>query len=196
VDRAGRGFGGLRHTDAGLFFAPRLPDGWKRMSFGLSIGDGNLRVEVLPDTVTYSYTGKEPLEVHHGDMVLSLEPDKPVTQPVQAPAEREAPSQPKPAALRCTAPTTRYGWGDRARVDLESFSSGLIASGSLVSLRVSRAVTGVGIEVRSEGTEHRVTAASGTDVGARVPGWSGVDESHGITRNAEPDDAWRDPVPA
>jgi len=89
------GFGGLRHTDAGLRFAPRLPEGWTRMSFGLVLGDGNLRVEVLPDTVTYTYAGKEPLEVHHGDTVLSLEPGKSVTQPVQAPAEREAPSQPK-----------------------------------------------------------------------------------------------------
>ena len=89
------GFGGLRHTDAGLSFAPRLPEGWTRMSFGLGLGDGNLRVEVLPDTVTYSYTGKEPLEVHHGDTVLTLEPGTPVTQPVKAPAEREAPRQPK-----------------------------------------------------------------------------------------------------
>ena len=89
------GFGGLRHTDAGLRFAPRLPEGWTRMSFGLVLGDGNLRVEVLPETVTYTYAGKEPLEVHHGDTVLSLEPGKSVTQPVQAPAEREAPSQPK-----------------------------------------------------------------------------------------------------
>ena len=66
-----------------------------RSSFGLGLGDGNLRVEVLPDTVTYSYAGKEPLEVRHGDTVLTLEPGTPVTQPVQAPAEREAPRQPK-----------------------------------------------------------------------------------------------------
>ena len=88
------GFGGLRHTDAGLCFAPRLPEGWTRLSFGLVIGDGNLRVDVQPDTVTYSYSGKGTLEVHHGDTVLSLEPGTPVIQPVKAPAEREAPSQP------------------------------------------------------------------------------------------------------
>jgi alpha,alpha-trehalose phosphorylase len=88
------GFGGLRHTDAGLRFAPRLPEGWRRMSFGLAIGEGDLRVEVLQDTVTYSYSGKEPLELHHGDTVLHLEPGTPVTQPVNAPAEREAPKQP------------------------------------------------------------------------------------------------------
>jgi alpha,alpha-trehalose phosphorylase len=88
------GFGGLRHTDAGLQFAPRLPEGWTRMSFGLVVGDGSLRVEVRPDTVTYTYAGKEPLEVRHGETVLSLEAGKPVTRPVQAPAEREAPRQP------------------------------------------------------------------------------------------------------
>ena len=88
------GFGGLRHTDAGLRFAPRLPEGWTRLSFGLVIGDGNLRVDVQPDTVTYTYSGKGTLEVHHGDTVLSLEPGTPVIQPVKAPAEREAPSQP------------------------------------------------------------------------------------------------------
>ena len=88
------GFGGLRHTDAGLCFAPRLPEGWTKLSFGLEIGDGNLRVTVGQDTVEYSYTGKEALEVRHGDTALSLEPGKPVTQPVNAPAEREAPRQP------------------------------------------------------------------------------------------------------
>jgi alpha,alpha-trehalose phosphorylase len=88
------GFGGLRHTDAGLRFAPRLPEGWKRMSFGLAIGDGNLRVEVHQDTVEYTYAGKEPLEVHHGDTVLRLEPGIPETRPVNAPAERKAPGQP------------------------------------------------------------------------------------------------------
>ena len=88
------GFGGLRHTDAGLSFAPRLPTGWTRLCFGLTLGEGHLRVDVRPDTVAYVYTGKEACEVRHGDTALRLEPGTPVIQPILPPPERPAPSQP------------------------------------------------------------------------------------------------------
>ena len=88
------GFGGLRHTEAGLSFAPRLPEGWTRLCFGLVLGEGHLRVDVRPDTVAYMYSGKEPREVRHGDTVLRLEPGTPVILPVTPPEERPAPGQP------------------------------------------------------------------------------------------------------
>jgi alpha,alpha-trehalose phosphorylase len=88
------GFGGLRQTDKGVFFAPRLPAGWTKLSFGLLLRGGALRVEVRPDTVTYTYAGEEPLEIHHGETPLRLEPGKSVEQAVVVPVERPAPSQP------------------------------------------------------------------------------------------------------
>jgi alpha,alpha-trehalose phosphorylase len=88
------GFGGLRHTDDGLSFAPQLPKGWTRLCFGLVLGDGHLRVDVRPDDVEYLYSGKEPYEVRHGDTLLRLEPGTPVTRPLTPPKERPGPSQP------------------------------------------------------------------------------------------------------
>ena len=88
------GFGGMRHTDFGLCFSPRLPKGWARLSFGLVLGEGTLRVDVRPDKVAYSYTGKEPCELVHAGQSVRLEPGSPMILPVKAPAERPAPAQP------------------------------------------------------------------------------------------------------
>jgi alpha,alpha-trehalose phosphorylase len=88
------GFGGMRHTDAALSFRPQLPEGWTRLCFGLVLGQGHLRVDIRHDTVAYSYTGKEALEVRHGDTALHLEPGTPVIQPLDPPKQRPAPSQP------------------------------------------------------------------------------------------------------
>ena len=105
------GFGGMRHTDAALSFAPQLPEGWTRLCFGLVLGGGQLRVDIRPDTVTYAYEGEKPLEVRHGDTVLHLEPGTPVNQPVTPPTQRPAPSQPAGRA-----PTRRAHDGVRAEV--------------------------------------------------------------------------------
>ena len=88
------GFGGMRHTDFGLCFSPRLPKGWARLSFGLALGEGTLRVDVRPDKVAYSYTGKEPCELVHAGQSVRLEPGSPMILPVKAPTERPAPAQP------------------------------------------------------------------------------------------------------
>ncbi|HEX4790410.1 MAG TPA: glycosyl hydrolase family 65 protein [Actinospica sp.] len=99
------GFGGMRHTAAGLSFAPRLPAGWTRFSFGLVLGEGTLRVEVQPDKVVYAYTGKQPYELVHAGDTVRLEPGSPMILPVKAPPERPAPSQPRgrePARRTCS----------------------------------------------------------------------------------------------
>jgi alpha,alpha-trehalose phosphorylase len=99
------GFGGLRHTDFGLSFSPRLPKGWSRLSFGLVLGEGALRVNVRPDKVSYSYSGKKPFSFMHAGQSVQVEPGTPLVLPVQAPPEREAPAQPRgrrPASRECT----------------------------------------------------------------------------------------------
>jgi alpha,alpha-trehalose phosphorylase len=88
------GFGGLRHTENGLLFTPQLPSGWTKLCFGLVLGDGHLRVDIGPESVTYEYSGDDSLEVRHGDTLLRLEPGTPQSRPLLAPKERPAPSQP------------------------------------------------------------------------------------------------------
>ncbi len=48
------GFGGMRHREDGLFFAPRLPAGWDRMTFRLLLDGRVLTVEVRKDQATYT----------------------------------------------------------------------------------------------------------------------------------------------
>jgi alpha,alpha-trehalose phosphorylase len=48
------GFGGMRHREDGLFFAPRLPAGWDRMSFRLLLEGRVLTIEVHKDQATYT----------------------------------------------------------------------------------------------------------------------------------------------
>jgi len=56
------GFGGLRHHDGRLTFAPRLPPGWRGLRFRLTRGGSRVTVTVRPDALTFETAG-EPLEV-------------------------------------------------------------------------------------------------------------------------------------
>ena len=109
------GFGGFRHTAAGLSFTPQLPIGWNRLAFGLVLGDGTLRVDVRTDKVSYSYSGKDPCDVVHSGMPIRLEPGSPMIMPLKPPPERLAPSQPVGRApTRRTPPAHRMQPGDRS----------------------------------------------------------------------------------
>jgi alpha,alpha-trehalose phosphorylase len=88
------GFGGMRHTASGLSFAPRLPEGWNKLSFGLVLEGGLLRVDVRPDKVTYRLSGERGLSLAHHGSTVRLEPGAPLILPVWQPPERTAPSQP------------------------------------------------------------------------------------------------------
>ncbi|MGM1059396.1 glycoside hydrolase family 65 protein [Saccharothrix sp. Mg75] len=86
------GFGGMRHHDDGLSFAPRLPPGLDRMSFRLAFRGTRLSVEVGPGEVTYRVVDGDALRItHHGEPVL-VEPDGPVT--------RSTPDAPEPPEIR------------------------------------------------------------------------------------------------
>src|SRR6202042_2846188 len=73
------GFGGLRHEDGTVSFAPRLPDSLARISFCLVIRGRRLRVEITHSTATYSLTDGEPFEILHYGEKLSLSAEKPQT---------------------------------------------------------------------------------------------------------------------
>jgi alpha,alpha-trehalose phosphorylase len=78
------GFGGLRdHHDPSrddevrLQFAPRLPEGIRRLAFAVSWRGCCVRVEIVGDRVRYRVEGKNPVQVlHHGEIV-TLSPGQP-----------------------------------------------------------------------------------------------------------------------
>ncbi len=99
------GFGGLRHADGTVSFAPRLPEGLARLAFTLMIRGRRLRVEVTHPEARYALADGDPLEIlHHGEKV-SLSSGKPQVRPILAVPSRPRPSQPpgrEPAHRRPT----------------------------------------------------------------------------------------------
>ena len=88
------GFGGMRHWDGTVNFAPRLPDGLSRLAFTLFIRGSRLRVEITHETATYSVADGQPLEVMHDAEKVSLQAGKPQTRKLHAIRPRPRPSQP------------------------------------------------------------------------------------------------------
>jgi len=88
------GFGGLRHWDGMVNFAPRLPDGLSRLAFTLFIRGSRLRVEISHEAATYSVADGKPLEVMHYGEKVSLQAGKPQTRKVHEVRPRPRPSQP------------------------------------------------------------------------------------------------------
>ena len=87
-------FGGLRHSDGTVGFAPRLPQALSRLAFTILIRGRRLRVEVTHSDVTYSLADGEPLEIVHYGEEVQLSADKPEVRPIQEPAPRPRPGQP------------------------------------------------------------------------------------------------------
>ncbi|WP_194419617.1 glycoside hydrolase family 65 protein [Microbacterium abyssi] len=95
------GFGGLRDSEDGLRFRPRLPPQIEAMSFGVRIRGLTLRVEVAPTTTTYRLSGERHLKIRHFGEELILEPGRPVAVSIPAPADSGlAPAQPAGRAPR------------------------------------------------------------------------------------------------
>jgi len=88
------GFGGLRHRDGIVGFAPRLPQALSRLAFTVLIRGRRLHVEVTHADVTYALADGEPLEVLHYDEKVQLSADKPETRPIQAVRAGPRPGQP------------------------------------------------------------------------------------------------------
>jgi alpha,alpha-trehalose phosphorylase len=88
------GFGGMRHEDGTVSFAPRLPDGLSRIAFCIVIRGRRLRVEVTHANATYSMSDGEPFEILHYGEKVALSAEKAQTRPVREPAVLPRPSQP------------------------------------------------------------------------------------------------------
>ncbi|MFE9413971.1 glycoside hydrolase family 65 protein [Streptomyces sp. NPDC006704] len=89
------GFGGMRHHDGLLSFAPRLPPALSRLTFTVLIRGRRLRVEITPTAVTYSLPAGSPLGIQHHGVALEVTPGVPRSEPVPAaPPEQPVPVQP------------------------------------------------------------------------------------------------------
>ncbi len=108
------GFGGLRHWDGMVNFAPHLPDGLARLAFTLLVRGRRLRVEITHAEATYSLSDGHPLEIMHYGEKVSVSTKKPQARPIQAVPPRPRPSQPpgrEPARRRSTEDASSPGPG-------------------------------------------------------------------------------------
>jgi alpha,alpha-trehalose phosphorylase len=103
------GFGGLRHYDGTVSFAPRVPEGINRLAFNIMIRGRRLRVEVGHSRARYLLADGDPLDIqHHGDRI---------TLSVGHPEERaipDIPALPRPAQPRGREPARRRVRGKTA----------------------------------------------------------------------------------
>jgi alpha,alpha-trehalose phosphorylase len=88
------GFGGVRHWDGTVSFAPRLPEGLTRLAFTLLIRGRRLRVEVTDAVTRYVLANGEPLVILHHGREVNLSAGKPQVHPVPTAPSRPRPSQP------------------------------------------------------------------------------------------------------
>jgi alpha,alpha-trehalose phosphorylase len=102
------GFGGLRHKDGMVSFAPQLPEGLSRLAFSLFIRGRRLHVEVTHAQARYVVDDGEPLTVMHHGAEVHLKPDKAEVRAIPA-----APSRPRPSQPPGREPAHRLGGEDR-----------------------------------------------------------------------------------
>ena len=88
------GFGGLRSHDGTLSFAPRLPEGIRRLAFHINFRGRRLRIEVTATEATYCLLDGSPLQVWHHGNEISLPVDGAVTRSIPPIKAGPRPTQP------------------------------------------------------------------------------------------------------
>jgi alpha,alpha-trehalose phosphorylase len=88
------GFGGMRHQERGLSFAPRLPSGWNKLSFRVMVRGAVLRVEADRDIARYTLESGQDLEILHHGTALTLTAGEPVSRALPKLPDHPAPTQP------------------------------------------------------------------------------------------------------
>ncbi|MEV6672327.1 glycosyl hydrolase family 65 protein [Streptomyces sp. NPDC051162] len=88
------GFGGMRHCDDTVSFAPKLPEQLGRLAFTVQVLRCRLRVEITTENVTYSLAEGDALEVDHYAERLTVTRKHAVVRKVPAAPGRPEPGQP------------------------------------------------------------------------------------------------------
>ncbi len=88
------GLGGMRDTDGGLLFRPRLPAELDRLAFGIALGASRLRVEVLPHEARYEVTEGPDLDLRHFGEDVHVRSGQAEVRPIPALHRLPRPRQP------------------------------------------------------------------------------------------------------
>jgi alpha,alpha-trehalose phosphorylase len=88
------GFAGLRLSNGTPSFAPRLPDGIRRLAFSIMVRGRRLRVEIMHASARYLLSRGGPIDiVHHGEQ-FTLHELHPQERAIPSLVPRPRPSQP------------------------------------------------------------------------------------------------------
>jgi len=88
------GFGGMRHYDGILEFAPKLPERLSRLAFTVQVKGRRLRVEISDSVATYTLVEGLPMEICHYGERFTVLCHEPRNRKVQRPPRRPEPKQP------------------------------------------------------------------------------------------------------
>ncbi|GGO94011.1 glycoside hydrolase family 65 protein [Wenjunlia tyrosinilytica] len=88
------GFGGMRHRNGTLDFAPKLPEKLSRLAFRVSVLRRRLCVEITDSVATYTLDQGAPIEIRHYGEAFTVTDKGPVTRQVPPVAARPEPQQP------------------------------------------------------------------------------------------------------
>jgi alpha,alpha-trehalose phosphorylase len=88
------GFGGMRHEDGEITFAPRLPEGLARIAFTVHVKSRLLKVEVTSRSAKYTLVEGDPLKVTHHGTELTVDTGKPQEKHIPALTPSPSPKQP------------------------------------------------------------------------------------------------------
>jgi alpha,alpha-trehalose phosphorylase len=89
------GLGGMRHHGGSLGFAPRLPQGIRRLTFRMTFLDRLIRVRIDHSRVTYSLLQGRPFTFNHYGKPVRVGARSPVSRPIPKHAIAPAPKQPR-----------------------------------------------------------------------------------------------------
>jgi len=103
------GYGGMRHQSNTLSFAPRLPEGLSRLTFGIRLPARRLRVAVTPTEASYVLLDGKPLILLHHDEQITATTGAPLAYPIPACPVTTPPTQPHGRAPTHRRPTARPG---------------------------------------------------------------------------------------
>ncbi|MFF7189544.1 glycoside hydrolase family 65 protein [Streptomyces sp. NPDC008222] len=88
------GFGGMRHHEGTLHFAPRLPANLSRLAFSVQVRRQCLRVEITESLATYTLMHGESVRISHYGEPVTVSLDAPESRPVKPPPPLPTPAQP------------------------------------------------------------------------------------------------------
>ena len=76
------GLAGLRHTQDGISLSPRLPAGWGKAAFPLTVHGRRLRIELTPATASYQLCSGDTLTIGHHGHPVTLTPGQATQVPL------------------------------------------------------------------------------------------------------------------